>query len=289
MAALNLNAFVGAPADDGVEAGPGSNSSSDDEPEGHDGEGASGGGFLAGQKSASFAKAFAKIMEAPGGGTSSTAAQGVAAAPILAASKSLARRQAEEEAEAKHDREAKRLRLEMKQRGHAMPTRRGVDPAADAREKALQRLATKGVVRLFNAVTKAQKQLRDAEEATGSKARAAKLGKASFLAELKGAASKAGSGAAQPLVPTAPSRAAAAAAGAPAKKHQQRQQQQRQQAADSSDDEAVGWDVLKQGFSGLQSGSKMKDWDKQQSEDEGGEGGPGDVSSSEDEDEEGGW
>ena len=128
----------------------------------------------------------------------------------------------------------------------------------DAREKGLQRLATKGVVRLFNAIAKAQKQLREAEEATGSRSKAVKLGKASFLAQLK---SSSGAAAAEALVPSAPApqggTAAAAAAGAKAGSKKQQQQQQRRKPAaaaesGSKDEDVGGWDVLKQGFVGLQ-------------------------------------
>eukprot|EP00887_Chlorella_sp_A99_P005315 scaffold1.g5315.t1 len=252
-------------SDDGVEAGPGTDNDTNSEGDEEE-SGAWRGGEGAGDKAASFARAFAKIMDAPGGGAAAAAATG-SGAPILAASKSLVRARAEEEAGAKADRAAKRLRLEMRQRGHAVPTRRGVDPAADAHEKALQRLATKGVVRLFNAVAKAQKQLREAEEASGSKARAARLGKASFLAELKGAAAGGATMAReQAVVPSAPApRGAAAATG----KKQAAARRRGAPQADSSDEEGPGWDVLQQGFAGLQGGSKMKDWDKKQSEDEG--------------------
>lgn len=144
-----------------------------------------------------------------------------------------------------------------------VPKRRGQDPTADVREKALQRLATKGVVRLFNAIAKAQKQLREAEEASGSRAKAVKLGKASFLAQLKGSsAAAAGSAADQPLVPSAPRQAipgvaAAAAVPAAGASGSKKQQQRRGAAADSSsedEEDAAGWDVLKQGFVGLQGG-----------------------------------
>ena len=40
--------------------------------------------------------------------------------------------------------------------------KKGQDPAADAKEKGLMKVATRGVVRLFNAVSKAQKQQKDA-------------------------------------------------------------------------------------------------------------------------------
>ena len=140
-----------------------------------------------------------------------------------------------------------------------MPKRRGQDPTADAREKGLTRLATKGVVRLFNAIAKAQRQLREAEEASGSRAKAVKLGKASFLAQLKGSAAAAGGGgkADQPLVPSAPRQAipGMAAGAAPAAGGKRQQRQRAAAAGDSSSDEEAGgsgWDVLQQGFVGLQ-------------------------------------
>ncbi|KAL4437109.1 hypothetical protein ABPG75_004248 [Micractinium tetrahymenae] len=270
--------------EDGEEGSSGNDS--DDEEGGFGRRQQPGGGFLEGAKAASFAKAFAKIVEGSGKkaaeAVAATAQQAAAApaaiaaaaaAPILATSRSIAKRKAEEAEEAKADREAKKLRQEMKQRGHVVPKRRGQDPEGDAREKGLQRLATKGVVRLFNAIAKAQKQLREAEEATGSRAKAVKLGKASFLAQLKGSGAVAtGAKPGEALVPSAPARqVAATAAAAPAAK--QRRRAAAAAAADSSDDEdAAGWDVLKQGFVGLQGGSKMKDWDKQESDEEGPDG-----------------
>jgi Rrp15p len=50
------------------------------------------------------------------------------------------------------------------------PCRRGEDPEADAVEKALLRTARRGVVQLFNAVAKAQKQAADAQ-APGARAK----------------------------------------------------------------------------------------------------------------------
>ena len=55
----------------------------------------------------------------------------------------MSKRKAEEEAAHSVDRDAKRLRLEMRQRGHVAVPRRGADPAHDARERALQKIATK--------------------------------------------------------------------------------------------------------------------------------------------------
>lgn len=165
----------------------------------------------------------------------------------LQGSKSISKRRAEDEEQAKADRAAKRLRLEMKQRGHVVPKRRGEDPLADQREKVLQKTATRGVVRLFNAIAKAQRRLRQTEDATGSKAKAARLGKASFLSELRNS-SKAPEGGAGVMSGQRPNAAADAEA----------------------DDDGAGWEVLQKRFTGLQGGSKMKDWDKAQAEPVGG-------------------
>jgi len=121
--------------------------------------------------------------------------------------------------------------------------KKGEAPAHDQREKQLQRLATRGVVLLFNAVHKAQKQKAEAEAAGGvakRKAAVAKLGKASFLTELKQAAA----GGIPTIAGGAVGRAGAGAAG------------DQQQPGGS-------WDVLGEGFPGLTKGAKMKDWDRQ--------------------------
>lgn len=105
----------------------------------------------------------------------------------------MAKRKAEEQEAAKANRAAKKLRLEMRRRGHVKVPKKGQEPAADQREKQLTSLATRGVVLLFNAVAKAQKQQQDAGATTGAKP--VKLNKASFLAQLKGAAAAADAGA----------------------------------------------------------------------------------------------
>lgn len=136
-------------ADDGVEEGMEGDSGSEQEEGadaadedaaagGSDSDGGGGGGrqreqqagFMEGGKAASFAKAFSKILDTSGkkaagaaeaaAAAGLAAAAGIAAAPILAASKSIAKRKAEEAAEEKHSKEAKRLRQEMKQRGHVV-------------------------------------------------------------------------------------------------------------------------------------------------------------------------
>lgn len=151
----------------------------------------------------------------------------------------------------------------------AIPVR-GVDPAADARERQLLKLATRGVVLLFNAVTKAQKQKQEAD-AAGSKAaaKAAKAAKTGIFAELKAGARAAADITAAP---------AAAAAGSAGGRKKQQQQQGDGEAGGS------GWAVLGEGFPGLTGGTKMKDWDKAaDSGDEAGEGPP--LAGSDDDDE----
>lgn len=142
----------------------------------------------------------------------------------------------------------------------AIPVR-GVDPAADASERQLLKLATRGVVLLFNAVTKAQKQKQEAEAAgTKAAAKAAKTAKTGIFAELK-AGAKAAAGIVAP---------SAAAAGAGSKRSGGGKQQQEGEAGGGT-----GWAVLGEGFPGLTGGVKMKDWDKAvDSGDEGGDGAP---------------
>lgn len=174
--------------------------------------------------------------------------------------------------------------------------KKGSDPGHDAREKQLQKLATRGVVLLFNAVNKAQKQKKEAE-AAGLKGRQAKVSKAGFFAELKAgakqaaaAASGSGGGAAGgaaaggtgnadgQLVRAAAGKKGASSSGGG------RQQQQQGEAGGS------GWEVLGEGFPGLTGGVKMKDWDKAAagSDDDAG-GQQAALVGSDDDDEEGGW
>lgn len=141
--------------------------------------------------------------------------------------------------------------------------KKGEDPDHDVREKQLLKLATRGVVLLFNAVNKVQKQKREAEAAgtKGAKGKAAAaVSKAGFLAELKAKSRTVAAGAAaarEQLVPGGPG-AAAAAAG---RKQDSLQQQQQQHGG-------AGWEVLAEGFPGLTGGVKMKDWDKAAGSDE---------------------
>ncbi|DBB00102.1 TPA: hypothetical protein ACH3X1_013955 [Trebouxia sp. C0004] len=172
-------------------------------------------------KATGVARAAARLLDQddPDGGLS-----------ILSKSKSVAKRHREDAEESKADKAAKKMRLEMRQRGHVAVPKRGEDPQHDAQEKALLKTATRGVVRLFNAVSKAQRDQKDALVG-GSRARVAKLDKASFLAELRGIGANKGKGPALPAG-TGP------ATGAPP------QQPQPQEGAS-------GWGVLSDSF-GLQ-------------------------------------
>ncbi|EIE18722.1 hypothetical protein COCSUDRAFT_60030 [Coccomyxa subellipsoidea C-169] len=203
-------------------------SASDSEGEGDKGaEGAAAGD----NKAASFARAFAKIMAT--GGTQKG---------ILSASKTLKKRKAEEVEAAKADREAKVLKREMRKKGHAVIPKKGQDPQHDIKEKALARIGTRGVVRLFNAVAKAQKQQKAAAE--GTKRKAASVSKASFLAELQGQATK--SQVSEKLVPVKASQSGPAA-------------REPVEAANTGS----GWAVLQDELVGVAgTGTKLKDWDK---------------------------
>ncbi|GIL90858.1 hypothetical protein Vretimale_17171 [Volvox reticuliferus] len=197
------------------------------------GTGRDGGGFLEGSKGASFAKAFNKLLKAK-----SKPSEGDEA-PILVKSKTVAKRQAQEDADAEARRDAKRARQERRQRGHVKVPRKGEDPVHDQLEKQLGRLATKGVVMLFNAISTAQKQAGGAGSAPGAAKKPAKLSKASFLAQLRANGSDGGG---------VLSAAATAAKG-----------------GNGEAAAAPGWKVLQAGFSGLSGGGKMKDWDRKPS------------------------
>lgn len=208
-------------------------SSSEDDDEG-DGGGKDGGkdggeqqpkGFLQGGKVDSFSRAFNRLVDN---------VDGLSKAPILAGSKSVHRRKEEEKLELEASKAAKKLREEMKKRGHYLPTKKGLDPQRDILEKRLQKTATKGVVQLFNAINTAQKRIRS-EDTLGKKAKAAKLGKAGFLAGIR--------------------------------QVRERQAQEEKNLAIDGPSADVGgasgkWDVLKGGFVGVNEASvRMRDWD----------------------------
>ncbi|OUS45246.1 Rrp15p-domain-containing protein [Ostreococcus tauri] len=97
------------------------------------------------------------------------------------------RKQREDEREAKAEekerKERKRAKLEIKNRGHVKPQPRGRDVESDMLERRLQNTATKGVVRLFKAVSKAQE---DSQKARLMRRKDALISKTKFLEELRG-------------------------------------------------------------------------------------------------------
>ena len=107
--------------------------------------------------------------------------------PILSRSRTVTKRVEDEHAERLRLRAVRRHKRELKSAGHLKPMQRGVDPGADARERALRVTATKGVVTLFNAVAKAQKTRREAEQVGNTKA-VAELVPRTFFNELRRAA-----------------------------------------------------------------------------------------------------
>ncbi|BDA49751.1 probable RRP15-like protein at C-terminar half [Coccomyxa sp. Obi] len=197
-----------------------------------DREGEEDGGAGAGDnKAASFARAFAKII-----------ASGQTQKGILSASKSLSKRKREDMEAAKADREAKALKREMRRKGHVVIPKKGEDPQHDMKEKALARIGTRGVVRLFNAVAKAQKQRKEALE--GPKKKAAGVSKATFLAELQGQATK--PQVTEQLVPVRASK----------------QQPAVREPVEASS-KGTGWAVLQDDLVGVAgTGTRLKDWDK---------------------------
>jgi len=218
-------------------------SSSDDEKDDDERQPHNAKGFLEGGKVDSFSRAFNRLIGNVDGSSK---------APILAGSKSVHRRKEEEKLELEASKAAKKLHDEMKKRGHYLPSKKGIDPQRDTLEKRLLKTATKGVVQLFNAISTAQKRIRS-EETSGNKAKAAKLGKAGFLAGIR-------------QVRERQEREAKAAGG------------QRAGDDDGVDGErAAGWDVLRDGFVGINDESvRMRDWDSKGGGDDDGSGGDDD-------------
>lgn len=187
-------------------------------------------------KNLSIAKAFAKILDkGPKREVPTTAS---VEPPILKGSQAkLAKRKAEESASETRDKIAHKQLQEMRMRGHVTPQPRGTDPAADAEEKQLQKAATRGVVRLFNAISGAQRKRR--EEESGA-SRAARISRANLLEVTKQEPEK--------LAPES-----RGVTGLIPKR------------ADSSDDEDAkqkGWEVLQKSFTGLEGKGRMKEWDQ---------------------------
>ena len=147
----------------------------------------------------------------------------------------LKRRRERERAEGRRQAERRRAKRERAERGHLPDVRKGLDPDSDRREKHLARVATRGVVRLFNAVYKAQKL--SAQEGA-DRPKAVALTKAALMTGLQqGSRGR---------------RVAAAAAAADGDEGE----------GEGEDAAAPGWEVLQEDFTGLASGKRLKDWDR---------------------------
>jgi len=180
-----------------------------------------------------FARAFANLF-----GDEDGAATNRGGSELLPKTK----KQKKVEIEQKLDRRArsllKRERLELRERGHHVPKKGTVDPVADQTERRMLQTATKGVVRLFNAVSKAQKTVADAGTRKGLGKVSKELTKGSFLQELKKSN----------LERSARDEAAAA----------RDKEKNKHDGAEKT--ESAGWDVLSDGY--LMGRNKLKDWDK---------------------------
>ena len=180
-----------------------------------------------------FARAFANLV-----GDEDGAATNRGGSELLPKTK----KQKKVEIEQKLDRRArsllKRERLELRERGHHVPKKGTVDPVADQTERRMLQTATKGVVRLFNAVSKAQKTVADAGTRKGLGKVSKELTKGSFLQELK-----------KSNLERSTRDEAAAARDKEKNKHD---------GAEKT--ESAGWDVLSDGY--LMGRNKLKDWDK---------------------------
>ncbi|KAK2080157.1 hypothetical protein QBZ16_000010 [Prototheca wickerhamii] len=184
------------------------------------------GDALAG-KNASIAKAFAKILQRDAPQEEAEGAAEVSVMPaILQSGTGAAKRKAEESTSEARDKAALKQLQEMKRRGRVAPRPRGQDPAADAEEKRLQKSATRGVVRLFNAIATAQ---RKQQEGPGADAPAAGARRSLLLP---------GSG----------------VAGAPLAKQDDSESEE--------DTKERGWAVLQKSFTGLEGRSRARAWDR---------------------------
>ena len=180
-----------------------------------------------------FGRAFRRLVGADAGAGAGAGREQEAGA-MLGTSAGLKRRRERERAEGRRQAERRRAKRERVERGHLPDVRKGLDPDSDRREKHLARVATRGVVRLFNAVYKAQKL--SAQEGA-DRPKAVALTKAALMTSLQQGSQ--GRRAAE---------AAAAAAAA--------------NGGEGEDGAAPGWEVLQEDFTGLASGKRLKDWDK---------------------------
>ena len=189
------------------------------------------------------------------------------------------------------DRAAKELRkkilsnrkqkLEMRERGHVTAVQPGANAEQDALERALVRTATKGVVKLFNAIHQAQRQHRRAE---GDRQKTAEA-KENLMDQLEGAArnvskievgSRRRRAADQDAVPGMLTHSHSLSlslssslslffcgGGVCVCVSQGGSKGSRGKEAGQAAGGA-GWDVLRDGFTGLSGRTKLKDWDKEE-------------------------
>ncbi|XP_006662909.2 RRP15-like protein isoform X2 [Oryza brachyantha] len=152
--------------------------------------------------------------------------------PILSAHKKLvAAKLAEDVEERKPKGEGRKDKRLAAEKGHVIPTNH-----LDSKEKELIKIATQGVVRLFNAVSKAQNSRKGLNPSRTKDAKAlAKETKQTFLTELKK----------YPI-------------------HQKGQASSNFSKHDSKDEDEPGWAPLRNTY---MLGSKLKDWDKMQASD----------------------
>lgn len=236
------------PVDDEDEFGDDEGGSSGDDGDDSDEEGNEGGGGtdkpLPGGKSQAFAKAFAKIL--------TKKVKSSAPDVILAESKTVQRHKQQEQEDEEVQRAAKRRRYELRKRGHEKVPRRGEDSQHDAAEKQLMRLATRGVVMLFNAVAKAKQSAAEGQ-LLGKKP--VKLNKASLLGDLRAAAS---------LAKEVPSSVGGIGGGAQGAGRSQvlKLGRGRDPGAGPS------WKVVQEDLLGVGGGGSLKDWDRQVEEEQ---------------------
>ncbi|MCO5560964.1 hypothetical protein L7F22_014584 [Adiantum nelumboides] len=177
---------------------------------------------------------------------------GISHGPILSAHKQLVAKKLEAAADGRKKRtERKKEKQALREKGHVVPT-----PFSAAKDKELIKLATRGVVKLFNAVSKAQSVQEDAKVTKTTDAKdVAKRSKSTFLAMLQDGNESSFKGQKQPV------------------------HDKMEMVAECQ----PGWSALQDTF--MLGKSRLKDWDKKQ-DDEAGVEGTGNSSNDSDSDSE---
>lgn len=173
----------------------------------------------------------------------------------------------------------RKKKIEIREKGHVKSVKFGANPDQDEVEKRMVKTATKGVVRLFNAIYQAQRQL----EKAGRNKEVANKAKTSLLQELEGAARNLGSKTevgthttprSHPHSRPSPSRPLTiGGTDALISSHLvsliDRSQGEARNGGEREGGQGrggAGWDVLSDGFTGLSGRTKLKDWDKEEEE-----------------------